>query len=103
MIGSRVEEHGIFIIPKPFTKSVFYQGVKFVFTSLRRVSRLKDEQTKLLKQVEDIKKVDRAKCLLIQYNKLTEMEAHKYIEKQAMDLRLSRRAVADKIIKYFEV
>jgi response regulator NasT len=103
MIGSKVEEHGIFIIPKPFTKSIFYQGVKFVFTSLRRVSRLKDEQTKLLKQVEDIKKVDRAKCLLIQYNKLTEKEAHKYIEKQAMDLRLSRRAVADKIIKYFEV
>lgn len=103
MIGSKVEEQGIFIIPKPFTKSIFYQSVKFVFTSLRRVSRLKDEKTKLLKQVEDIKKVDKAKCLLIQYNKLTEEEAHKYIEKQAMDLRLNRRAVADKIIKFFEV
>lgn len=103
MIGSKVEEHGIFVIPKPFTKSIFYQGVKFVFTSLKRVSRLKDEKTKLIKQVEDIKKVDKAKCLLIQYNNLTEEEAHKYIERQAMDKRLSKRSVADKIIRYFEV
>ena len=61
------------------------------------------EKNKLLKQVDDIKKIDRAKCLLIQYNKMTEDEAHRYLEKQAMDLRISRRAVADKIINYFEV
>ena len=64
---------------------------------------LKQEKNKLIKQVEDIKKVDRAKCLLIQYNKMTEEQAHRYLEKQAMDLRISRRAVADKIINYFEV
>ena len=64
---------------------------------------MKKEKNKLLKQVDDIKKIDRAKCLLIQYNKMTEDEAHRYLEKQAMDLRISRRAVADKIINYFEV
>lgn len=103
MVGAKVEEYGVFIIPKPFTKSIFYQGVKFVFTSIRRLSILKQEKNKLIKQVEDIKKVDRAKCLLIQHNDMTEEEAHKYLEKQAMDLRLSRRAVADKIINFFEV
>lgn len=103
MIGSRVEEQGVFVIPKPFTKSIFYQGVKFVFTSVKKFSMLKQEKNKLIKQVEDIKKVDRAKCLLIQYNKMTEEQAHRYLEKQAMDLRISRRAVADKIINYFEV
>ena len=103
MIGAKVEEYGVFVIPKPFTKSIFYQGVKFVATSIKRFSKLNQEKNKLLKQVEDIKKVDRAKCLLIQYNKMTEKQAHKYLEKQAMDLRLSRRAVADKIINYYEV
>lgn len=99
MISAKVEEYGIFVIPKPFTKSIFHQGIKFVFTSVKRFSVLKNEQNKLLKKVEDIKKIDRAKCLLIQYNKLTEEEAHKYLEKQAMDSRLSRRQVADKIIE----
>ena len=28
MIGQKVEEHGIFVISKPFTKSNFYQGIK---------------------------------------------------------------------------
>lgn len=103
MVGAKVEDLGIFVIPKPFTKSVFYQGVKFVAASIKRFSKLKQEKNKLLKQVEDIKKVDRAKCLLIQYNKMTEEQAHRYLEKQAMDLRISRRAVADKIINYYEV
>lgn len=103
MISAKVENYGIFVIPKPFTKSIFYQGVKFVATSIRRFSALKNEQNKLIKKVDDIKKVDRAKCLLIQYNKMTEEQAHRYIEKQAMDTRVSRREVAEKIIKFFEV
>lgn len=103
MISAKVEDYGIFVIPKPFSKSIFYQGVKFVFTSIKRFSKLKDEKNKLLNQVEIIKKVDRAKCLLIQYNGISEEEAHKYIEKQAMDTRLSRKEVAEKIINYFEV
>jgi len=103
MIAAKVEEYGIFIIPKPFTKSIFHQGIKFVFTSVKRFSVLKNEQNKLLKKVEDIKKIDRAKCLLIQYNKLTEEEAHRYLEKQAMDSRLSRREVANKIIEHLGV
>ena len=103
MILSKVSDYGIFVIAKPFTKSIFVQGFKFVLTSLSRLTALKNEHSKLIKKVDDIKRIDRAKCLLIQYNKLTEDEAHKYIEKQAMNLRTSRREVADKIIKFFEV
>lgn len=103
MVGAKVSEYGVFVIPKPFTRAIFNQGVKFVFTSLRRLSVLKDEHSKLRKQVDDIKRIDRAKCLLIQYNKMTEEEAHRYLEKQAMDTRLSRREVAEKLIKFFEV
>lgn len=101
MISSKVEDYGVFVIPKPFTKSIFNQGIKFVFTSLKRFSALNEKQDKLMKQVEDIKKIDRAKCLLIQYNNMSEDEAHKFIEKQAMQSRITRREVADKLIKHF--
>lgn len=103
ILASKVEEYGVFVIPKPFTRAIFHQGVRFVSTSLKRFSKLRNEKNKLLKQVDDIKKIDRAKCLLIQYKSMTEEQAHRYLEKQAMDSRLTRREVADKIINYLGV
>ncbi len=103
MIGAKLEEYGVFIIPKPFSKSIFYQGIKFVFTSLRRVNALKTQQNKLMKKVEDIRVVNRAKCILMQYENMTENDAHKYLEKEAMNTRVSKRELAEKIINYYEV
>ncbi|MFQ9680350.1 MAG: ANTAR domain-containing protein [Ruthenibacterium lactatiformans] len=49
-------------------------------------------QNNILQQkIDDIRLVDRAKCALIQYRLLTEPEAHKYIEREAMDSRRTRR------------
>jgi len=73
------------------------------FTSLKRFRIINKEKNRLLRQVDDIKKIDRAKCLLIQHNNMTEEQAHKYLEKKAMDSRLTRREVADKIINYLGV
>lgn len=103
LLSGKLEEYGIFVISKPFSKVIFSQGIKFVFASIRRFKVLKKEQDKLLKKVEDIKIIDRAKCLLIEYTKITEKEAHRLIEKRAMDERVTRREVSEKIIEYYEV
>jgi AmiR/NasT family two-component response regulator len=42
----------------------------------------KNEQ--LQNRIEDIKVIDRAKCLLVQFMHVTEPEAHRLIEKGAM-------------------
>ena len=52
--------------------------------------------------MEEIRLVDRAKCALIQYLSLTEPMAHRYIEKEAMDRRVSRREVAEGILRTYE-
>ena len=46
--------------------------------------------------------MNRAKWLLIECLNMTEAEAHRYIEKQAMDLRISRREAAENIIKTYK-
>ena len=46
--------------------------------------------------------IDRAKCVLIQYLTMTEPQAHRYIEKQAMDTRTTRREVAQQILRTYE-
>ena len=57
---------------------------------------------KLEKKLEDLKIISRAKLLLIINKDITEQEAHKYIEKQAMDTRLARVEVAKEIIRKYE-
>ncbi len=54
-------------------------------------------------RIEDIRIVNRAKCLLIQYTRLTEEEAHRFIEKQAMDRRLTKREIAEEILRQHDI
>ena len=53
-------------------------------------------------KVAELRTVNHAKWLLIQHHHMTEQDAHYYIEKQAMDTRLSRREVADSIIRTYD-
>ena len=52
-------------------------------------------------KMEEIRVVNRAKWILIRELKLDEPEAHRYIEKQAMDRCISKRIVAEEIIKTY--
>ena len=53
-------------------------------------------------QIEEIRLVDRAKCALIQYLSFTEQQAHRHIEKQAMDMHITKE-VALGILKTYEI
>ena len=63
---------------------------------------LKKENSKLRGKIEEIRLVDRAKCLLIQYLDMTEPEAHRAIEKEAMDRRVTRKEIAKEIVSRYE-
>ena len=63
---------------------------------------LRQENVKLQSKIEEIRLVDRAKCALIQYLSMTEEQAHHFIEKQAMDMRTTKREIAEGILKSYE-
>ena len=63
---------------------------------------LSDENDRLKKSLADIRLVNRAKCLLIEKLGLTEEEAHKEMEKQAMNRRMEKVELAKKIIEKYE-
>ena len=52
--------------------------------------------------VEDMKIINRAKFLLISCLNMTEVQAHRYLEKQAMDQRESKLEVAKQVIRTYE-
>ena len=75
----------------------FYNYLKFDKT----ISSLTDSNINYSRELNDLRVIDRAKLLLIQYFGFTEKQAHRYIEKQAMDRCISRREVAEEIIKTY--
>jgi response regulator NasT len=101
-VSAVVEDAGVLVVPKPIVRQMFLQTLKLANAMRRRLTGLRSENSKLQQKIEEIKLVDRAKCALIQYLNMGEQQAHRYIEKQAMDLRSSRRDVAERIIKTYE-
>ena len=61
---------------------------------------LETEVADLTERLETRKAVERAKSLLMEQLDLTEPEAFRWIQKTAMDLRLSMRQVADGVVEH---
>lgn len=99
----KAETGGVLLISKPIIKSAFLASVSAARTCCRRLERMASENSKLAQKIDDIRLVDRAKYVLIEVLKMTEQDAHRYIEKQAMDMRRPKRDIAESIIKTYEL
>ncbi|MGN0779525.1 MAG: ANTAR domain-containing response regulator [Aristaeellaceae bacterium] len=102
-VAMRVEECGVLVLSKPVAKPLFDQAMRFSLAMRSRMLTLREENARLEKKLADIKLIDRAKCLLIQYRGMTEEQAHRLIEKQAMDNRQTKTAVARSILASYEL
>ena len=100
-ISYRVEGYGILTITKPFEPFYLYNMMKIAIAVQYKVQVLSSQTTKLKVKMEEIKQVNRAKMLLMQNMKMTEQEAHRYIEKEAMDRGMKRIAISEEIIKTY--
>lgn len=100
-VSARVEEAGVFVVPKPLSRPLFYQSLRLVNAARMRVYGLQKENQKLQQKIEDIRLIDRAKCVLIATLGMTEPQAHAYIEKQAMNRRVTKREISESILKTY--
>ena len=101
-ISAVCEDDGVLTIAKPLDKAVFWSALSLARSAQNKIKRMQAENTQLKQKIEDIRIVDRAKCILISYRNMSEKEAHKHIEKQAMDLRVTKRIIAEEILKTVE-
>ncbi len=100
-VQSRIKFTGAFVLAKPFPKSALAQTVKMALVAKENINRLEQEKSKLLGQLDDVKTIDRAKCCLIEYLNLTESQAHRHIQKLAMDTRRTQREIAEDILRTY--
>lgn len=101
-VSYEVEDNGILTIQKPATRQIIYQAIKLLTASRVKLKKIEEEAATLQSKMEDIRAVNRAKFILVERLKMSEAEAHRYIEKQAMDTCTKRRIIADKIIRTYE-
>ena len=83
-------------------KHLFHTFLQFTECFKMRMFRVIEENEKLKHMVADMKIINRAKFLLITCLNMSEDQAHRYLEKQAMDLRTSKLEVAKQVIRTYE-
>ncbi len=98
-LGWRLMERGILCVSRPLSTQIMLQSVRACCVMVERLRRLEEKQATVEEKIGEIRLVNRAKWVLIEQRGMSEEEAHRFIEKEAMDRRLPRRAVAEEILE----
>jgi two-component system, response regulator PdtaR len=85
---------------KPFTQQDLVPAIEMAVSRFAELGQLEEEVKDLTERLETRKAVERAKSLLMMQLSLSEPEAFRWIQKTAMDLRLSMRQVADGVVEH---
>ena len=100
-IYDKVAEHGVFVLPKPTSKPTMAIALSWLSSAREKLRKTEKKTLSIEEKMEEIRIVNRAKWILISELKMDEQGAHRYIEKQAMDRCISKRIVAEEIIKTY--
>ena len=98
----KLAEHGVFLMKKPIARAVFEVAVDWLISARERLRKSEKRALSIEEKMGEIRLVNRAKWLLIRELNMSEPDAHRYIEKQAMDRCVSRRIVAEEIVKTYQ-
>ena len=101
-IYAKVVGYGVITLSKPTNSQMVAQNLRILCATRERMRQMQARQATVEEKIEEIRLVNRAKWLLIECLSMTEPEAHRYIEKQSMDARISKREVAENIIKTYK-
>lgn len=103
MLCARLESYGVLVLDKPLNRTYFYKALSLASATQARLKGFRQENIKLKNKINEMRLCDRAKSALMQYLNLTEPQAHRFIVKQAMDMRITKAEVAQSILKTYDV
>ena len=99
--AAAAENAGVLVLTKPAGKGAIQSAVKLACAVGRRLFKAQSKADTLKSKMDELKTVNRAKWLLIGKLGMNEADAHRYIEKLAMDTRQTRREIAESVIKTY--
>ena len=96
------QEHGFIALPSPVAPALLRQSLGMMAASSARIHELEEQAQDLQEKMAELRLVNRAKLILMQRFQMTEKDAHRFIEKNAMDRCVKRRAIAESIIRTYQ-
>lgn len=100
LVEQASEAGALAYVVKPFTPNDLLPAIEIALSRYQQILTLETEVADLVERFETRKLVDRAKGLLNERMGLSEPEAFRWIQKTAMDLRLSMRQVAEGVVTH---
>ncbi len=97
-LSARLSPQGILLLQKPTTQQQLLQSLQLLCGTRERLRRMEEKTATIEEKMAEIRLINRAKWVLIDKQGMTEQEAHRFIEKQAMDHCVTRRTVAEHIL-----
>lgn len=101
-VSEKAGKFGVLVLSKPVNRVLASQAVGLLAAMRRKVGALEKEASSLQRKMEEIRLVNRAKLVLMEHLNMSEAQAHRYIEKSAMDSCTKRSEVAETIIRTYE-
>lgn len=102
-VSDQATERGILTLPKPTSTQMITHFLRVLCAVRERMRRMEEKQASVEEKIQEIRLVNRAKWALIQCLGMSEEEAHRYLEKQAMDHRISKREAALQVLSTYRI
>lgn len=100
-IHDKVAEYGVFTLSKPTSKPTMIHALSWMESARERLRQFEKKSLSIKEKMAEIRLVNKAKWILISELKMNEPDAHRYIEKQAMDRCITKQTIAEEIIKSY--
>ena len=98
-VTERLTPYGVFTLLKPTAAGRMATALQWMATARERLRKTEKKTLTLQEKMEEIRLVNRAKWILIEHRGMDEPQAHRFIEKQAMDRCVTRYVIAKEIIE----
>lgn len=102
-VTAELEDYGVIVIPRPVHRSLLVAAIKLVYATNMRINNIRRQNVSLVREIEDLRFINKAKYVLMESLGYSENQAHKYIEKRSMDERKSKKAIALEVLKTYGV
>ena len=93
---------GVITLSKPTNQQMISQNLRVLCATRERLRSMRQHQATVEEKIEEIRSINRAKWLLIECLHMTEPDAHRYITRQAMEQRTSKKEIAENIIRTYQ-
>lgn len=100
-IMHKVIPHGVFLIKKPGSQPTILQSISLLISAREKLRTVEKKAGKAENKLEEIRVVNKAKWILIDNEDMSENDAHKYIEKSAMNSGVTKKQAAQIIIEKY--